>query len=755
MERTTAFVYSWHIDDEEEDVTCIRVYGINDNNENVCLRIDDFTPYVYLELPDNIAWTASKAQLVGNKIDQLCGNMKPLKKELVNKRRLYYAHITKDKKPKLFPYLFCSFSCSKDIRTFSYKIRRPINVVGLGTIKLRMHEQDASPILQLTCCKDVPSCGWISFAGMRVSDEDEKVTLCHHEYKVKWKHLKKYERDSVAKPLIMGWDIETNASNPTAMPKPEKPGDKVFQVSCVFAREGCEEGDHESYILSLGHPDPKITGENVIIQEYETESDLLVGFTHLICHKNPNILVGYNILGFDIPYMIARAKLNMCIFDFDRMGFHKWSHAREKVIKWSSSAYKNQEFEFLDAEGRLFVDLLPLVKRDYKMDNYRLKTITEHFLGQTKDPLSYKGIFKCYRIGMKGGIKGSRALGITGRYCVQDSVLVINLMNKLKTWVGLTEMAKTCNVQPFTLYTAGQQIKVYSQIYKYCMYNNIVVEKDGYATKDTDRYVGAHVFPPIPGVYDDVVPFDFASLYPTTIIAYNIDYSTLVEDDDVPDSDCNIMEWEDHIGCIHDPKVIRRNELTEMINAVEAKMKKLRTKRDDIKGRGSGEKKAVIQQEINMLKETTTPWREERTELVKGKPKFPMCQKRYYRFLKEPKGVMPTVLQGLLDARKKTRKVDAKVIEDQITTLKKESEETYIDNTNKIKDLRSTLEVLDKRQLAYKVSANSMYGAMGVRRGYLPFMPGAMCTTYMGRINIIRVAHELTKTHNGELVYGD
>ena len=65
------------------------------------------------------------------------------------------------------------------------------------------------------------------------------------------------------------------------------------------------------------------------------------------------------------------------------------------------------------------------------------------------------------------------------------------------------------------------------------------------------------------------------------------------------------------------------------------------------------------------------------------------------------------------------------------------------------------INVLDKRQLAYKVSANSMYGAMGVTKGYLPFMPGAMCTTFMGRTNIERVANTITDNYNGKLVYGD
>jgi hypothetical protein len=50
---------------------------------------------------------------------------------------------------------------------------------------------------------------------------------------------------------------------------------------------------------------------------------------------------------------------------------------------------------------------------------------------------------------------------------------------------------------------------------------------------------------------------------------------------------------------------------------------------------------------------------------------------------------------------------------------------------------------------------NSMYGSWGVKKGYLPFMPGAMVTTYMGRTNIEIVAETIQKKYNGELVYGD
>src|SRR5690606_25834617 len=65
------------------------------------------------------------------------------------------------------------------------------------------------------------------------------------------------------------------------------------------------------------------------------------------------------------------------------------------------------------------------------------------------------------------------------------------------------------------------------------------------------------------------------------------------------------------------------------------------------------------------------------------------------------------------------------------------------------------IDALDKRQLSYKISANSMYGALGVQRGYLPFMPAAMCTTAMGRKTITKAIECIQTRYNGKLVYGD
>jgi DNA polymerase elongation subunit (family B) len=239
------------------------------------------------------------------------------------------------------------------------------------------------------------------------------------------------------------------------------------------------------------------------------------------------------------------------------------------------------------------------------------------------------------------------------------------------------------------------------------------------------------------------------SLYPSLIIAYNICPSTIT-DETTPDDQCNVFDWEDHVGCEHDPKEIKIKALSDKIDDIGKELSALRTKRDEIKtstvpkGTTVKDAKAKIQLKIDEKVALQKPYREKRQELKKttladrededgNKISGVVCAKRYYRFLKPEvkKGVIPTIIQSLLDSRKRVK------------GLMKKCE----DKSQKV--------VYDKEQLAYKVSANSMYGAMGVKRGYLPFMPGAMCVTFAGRTALEKTAELIQSKFQGTLVYGD
>ena len=639
------FPYSWNTY-EENGCLGIRIFGLNAKNENVFILVNDFNPYVYLELPalpSGIEWTSSKVEAVSRKIDEMCQKGKPSSRSFQKKKKLYYAKKdiseTGEYTDKLYSFLKCSFSCHTDLKNFSYKMKKPIHVGGIGTIQLKVHESEANPILQFMCSKNIKPAGWFKFSGKRITNPDDMLSSCDHEYETSCRNFIPIDKDTVAAPLIMGFDIEVNSSNPNITPQHGVPGDKIFQISCVFCRNGDKEESYRKCILSLSKNKkgelidliPEKVGEEVEIYLYETEGDLLCGFTDLVNETNPQILCGYNIFSFDIPYMYNRSKLTATTSTFDQLSFIKGNHAKETEINWSSSAFKNQHFIYLDAPGRLWVDMLPIIQRDYKLENYKLKTVSDLFLGTSKDPLSVKGIFKCYRMFTP------ESLSIVAKYCVKDSELVVKLFEKLQIWIGLCEMSNTCNTPIFTLFTQGQQIKIFSQVYKKCLGDNIVIDKDSFIVNESDHFTGAYVFTPVPGLYDMVVSFDFSSLYPSTIIAYNIDYSTLVLDEKIPDDKCHIFDWSDHCGCEHDLSV------------------------------------------------------------RKTKPKNIVCGHNRFRFLKEPPGVIPTLLKNLLDARKKTNN-EMKRLKTLLPEMKEEEKEF----TNRL------ITVLDKRQLSYKVSANSV-----------------------------------------------
>lgn len=764
MEREM-FSYSWYLDEKQTEMTVIRVYGLDKNNNTICLHIKDFKPWVYVELPSNRDWSEMQRYTIAKHLQSICkdkfGNYCPPYEidYKVSLEKLYGANPDKiEFTRKKFPLIKLYFNHTNDIQNLSYKLYNPIRVDGInGTIRLKLHENQAGAILKLNSITNVPPSGWLKFKGSRLPTP---TTFCKEEYEVSWKNIySNPENRSVARPLVMAFDLEVNSSIVTTMPDFRREDDKIFQISVCFLRQGQKLETVEKYLLSLGNPEQKIVGEEVKIIAFKSEVNLIKAFVDLVQERQPNIMCGFNIFGFDIPYLMDRCDSRR-ISELKYMGMTKGRASQERKIKWSSSAYKNQEFRFLDIEGRIFVDILPLARRDYRLSNYTLKNVALEVLkSAVKDPLDHKAIFKCYRIGITDKTeRGQQYMGVVGKYCVQDSNLVLHLFEKMTVWIGLCEMSKVTNTSIIDLFTRGQQLKVFSQVYKVCLQHGILVQRDAYAVNETDHYVGATVFPPIPGIYQKVLPFDFTSLYPTTIIAYNICWSTFVEDENVPDEKCHVMEWEDHIGCEHDPKEMRKKELGKIIGSFDMKMKEYRTAREEEAAEVKGvENKKMVKKgwndKIEEIKEECRPYREERSQLTKSKNKNIICQKRKFRWLKTKevngevlgRGVLPSILSKLLDSRAAAKK-EMKAIKKQMEECKDEKEKH---------ELSVYHDVLDQRQNALKVSANSGYGITGVRKGLLPFMPAAMCTTFMGRKAVVKAAEIIQKEYGGVLVYGD
>mgnify|MGYP001196140158 FL=1 len=144
MEDNKIFSYSWNINEDRENddyTTEIRIYGLDENNQSICLIVDNFKPYIYVEVQIfdqysnelDIDWTNYniKTQLRKCIKDQICKCNDPQYNLLLNnihelsmKKKLYYANINKQKESILFPYFKLSFDNKNDIKQFTWRCKK-------------------------------------------------------------------------------------------------------------------------------------------------------------------------------------------------------------------------------------------------------------------------------------------------------------------------------------------------------------------------------------------------------------------------------------------------------------------------------------------------------------------------------------------------------------------------------------------------------------------------------------------------------
>ncbi len=773
FETFKIFPYTWSYSDEEAAEgfqTHIKVYGLNENNESVYADINNFILPIWVELPEYIHWNDSSLSSI--KIHLMNVNKKSTPYDIIfeEKARTYYAYVernycsTPKYKHKKFPYLKVLFWNTQDLNSFVMSMRKPQTILGLGdNIKLKCHtaERTMTPVLRYLAQQDLPSAGWIEAKGIRIPTEDKQTTR-KYEYSCSSIDLHAIPEEMAMKmklvfPKVMSFDNEANSSIMSSMPNSERPDDKTFQIaySMLYPATETSKKEYKKYLLCLGNPDP-IPDTTIIT--YRTEADLYVGLTERMRIEDPDVVIGFNILGWDFNYMIARCEnACYCMEEFDMMSCVNGKHCSKSSISWSSSGTGKNEYYFLDIEGRLIIDMLPYIKKKYKLPNYKLQTCLEEFLKDvSKDDIKVKDIFKAYRLYKKAKEnplddklqkEASAALSRIGKYAVQDSFSCLLLFEEILTWYDLCESATTNQVPIFHMISHGQQIKMYSQVYKYGLKNNIVVESDVYHSTDDEKYEGAYVSEPIKGLYDSIIPFDFASLYPSIMMAYNIDYSKLVIDPKIPDEDCWVMEWETY---------------------------KYRWLKHDVSGKGII---PTILEELLLARKKTRKMMakyEEEKKLLSGwldwllfgkiSPEFKIIYDAYakvYNLLYENKIIDKNELSGNFikqynelinndDTKSQANNYLSKIDVSLLTTYQLTDE-----IKKRINYLEAIYMVLDNRQKAYKVNANSIYGATGVKRGYLPFLPAAMCVTYMGRINIKKVNKYIEEESGGKVIYND
>jgi len=636
---------------------------------------------------------------------------------------------------------------------------------------------------------------------------------------------------------------------------PKVAGDSVTQIGSVFSRYG-EKEPYLKHIITLGGCCP-LSG--IVVEPCQTEKDVLLRWRTLIMNETPDIICGYNTMGFDYKFLWERAQELKITHEFQKLSKRNTEHRCKFIEKELISAGLGEnKLYFIDIPGSVNIDLLKVIMRDHKLTSYKLDDVASHFIngkvnsfvleeggrttivtdniyalnigdyvtfhdcksllndtifgGHKFEIIAVKGaesdsdpsfivsspadFISCGYPGRKfsWGLKkddvsvndifrlqneGDMERGIIAKYCIQDCLLCTNLLMKLEIIANNMGMSSVCYTPLEYIFLRGQGIKTYSLVAYECRNNNYLIpfhQKDGGFSRDndddscadqvyefievneevlkefievneevlkgggaesdgedeeevvtkslsstkpwtdsvklprktkllsleiqkeeiTEGYEGACVLQPAAKIYikdtECITTLDFSSLYPSTMISCNL-------------SHCSIILDEEYLG---DKGLLKLTEMGIAVKDIEYDNYIYRRKGKTVK-------------------------KERNADMPTKKCRFRQPNKdETGKIIDDDRGIIPRILMKLLAKRKATRKM--------MTT-----------ETDPFK-----LAVLEGLQLAYKVTANSLYGSIGAAVNPIYFKDIAACTTAGGRHHLFMARDFVIREFPGsKIVYGD
>lgn len=292
-------------------------------------------------------------------------------------------------------------------------------------------------------------------------------------------------------------DIETTCDN--GFPDVMDPVDKVIVITVCIR--------NKFTVFALGEYTP--TDENVTCYCFDDEQRLLREFIHFWRLERPDIVTGWNVRFFDIPFLVNR--IQKLMGDKFSRKLSPWNQIRDrKVVRM------NKEQTAYDLVGISTLDYLELYQTfTYtNQESYKLDHIASVELGEKKVSYSeYDSIRDFYTNNFPKFVE----------YNIQDVALVQRLEDKLKLLDLSVSLAYSAKVNLMDIFS---QVRTWDQIiFHYLHEKKIVIPPKKVFSKD-EKYAGAYVKDPQVGKHDWVVSFDVNSLYPSLIMSFNISPET-------------------------------------------------------------------------------------------------------------------------------------------------------------------------------------------------------------------------------------
>jgi DNA polymerase-2 len=312
-----------------------------------------------------------------------------------------------------------------------------------------------------------------------------------------------------------------------------------LKIASIDIETNVEDNSIYSYAIHQTHLDEEVKIVRVLgdsdkqlaenVYQHSSEKNLLQNFIDDIKLSDPDIIIGWNVLGFDISILAERAAVNNVKFSIGR------DSSISKIIQRTAGRF------FARISGRIVLDG-PMTLRSsfYSFEDYKLETVAQELLGKGKiidsqtdkiNEINY--LFKNDKIKL-------------AEYNLTDAVLVSEIFKEVSIFDQLITRSKLTGL---FLDQLGQMTAAFDHFYLPKMHKKGFVAPNIRDIKGTAHSAGGYVFDPKPGLYENVFVLDFKSLYPSIIQTFKIDpLSRLLADKEVIKTPVNIkFSKKDHI----------------------------------------------------------------------------------------------------------------------------------------------------------------------------------------------------------------
>ncbi len=302
---------------------------------------------------------------------------------------------------------------------------------------------------------------------------------------------------------IASIDIETNVKN-----------NSIYS----YAIHLTQNEEENKIVRILGNENKQLSDS---VYQHESEKIILENFVSDIQKFDPDIIIGWNVLGFDLTILEERSKVRNVRFSVGR------DNSISKITQRSAGRY------FARISGRIVLDG-PMTLRSafYSFEDYKLETVAQELLGKGKtiesdsnkvDQINY--LFENDKLKL-------------AEYNLTDCILVSEIFSK----VGIIDQLITrSKLSGLFIDQLGQMTAAFDHFYLPKLHEKGFVAPNVKDIEIGHHSAGGYVFDPKPGLYENVFVLDFKSLYPSIIQTFKIDpLSRLLSNEDSLKTPVNI-----------------------------------------------------------------------------------------------------------------------------------------------------------------------------------------------------------------------